>query len=107
MKFSGRRIDVTGTVTLPYARLQRPDQLANAARASSDEVIVTSSRTPRAEGFQVYSDLTLRLGERVTIDTLGLAGRLSGSLPSISDDSAFNPDTRQLPVSECKHTAYG
>ncbi|HKC16935.1 MAG TPA: translocation/assembly module TamB domain-containing protein [Steroidobacteraceae bacterium] len=107
MKFNGRRIDVTGTVTLPYARLQRPDQLANAARASSDEVIVTSSRTPRAEGFQVYSDLTLRLGERVTIDTLGLAGRLSGSLRSIADDSGFNRATGELQVEEGKYTAYG
>ena len=107
MKFSGRRIDVTGTVTLPYARLQRPDQLANAARTSSDEVIVSSKRPSRGEGFQVYSDLTLRLGERVTIDTLGLAGRLSGSLRSIADDTGFNRATGELQVEEGKYTAYG
>jgi translocation and assembly module TamB len=107
MKFTGRRIDVTGTVTLPYARLQRPDQLANAARASSDEVIVSKNQPPRGESFHVFSDLTLRLGERVTIDTLGLAGRLSGSLRSVADDSGFNRATGELQVEEGKYTAYG
>jgi len=107
MKFGGRRIDVTGTVTLPYARLQRPDQLANAARASSDEVIVSENQLPRGESFHVFSDLTLRLGERVTIDTLGLAGRLSGSLRSVADDSGFNRATGELQVEEGKYTAYG
>ena len=107
MKFTGRRIDVTGTVTLPYARLQRPDQLANAARASSDEVIVSADQPPRGESFHVFSDLTLRLGERVTIDTLGLAGRLSGSLRSVADDSGFNRATGELQVEEGKYTAYG
>ena len=86
MKLNGHRIDVTGTVTLPYARLLRPDTLANATRASSDEIIVSANQAPPAETFHVFSDLTLKLGERVTIDTLGLVGRLSGSLRTVADD---------------------
>ena len=107
MKFTGHRIDVTGTVALPYARLQRPDQLANAVRASNDEVIVSAAQAPPTENFQVFSDLTLRLGERVTIDTLGLIGRLSGSLRTVTDDSGFNRSTGELQVEEGKYTAYG
>ncbi len=107
MKLNGHRIDVTGTVTLPYARLLRPDTLANATRASSDEIIVTSSQGPAAETFHVFSDLTLKLGERVTIDTLGLVGRLSGSLRTVTDDTGFNRGTGELQVEEGKYTAYG
>ena len=107
MKFAGRRIDVTGTVTLPYARLQRPDQLTNAVRVSGDEVIVAVNRTAPKASFHVFSDLTLLLGERVTIDTLGLAGRLSGSLRTVTDDTGFNRGTGELQVEEGKYTAYG
>ncbi len=107
MKLDGHRIDITGTVTLPYGRLLRPDQLANAARTSSDEVIVSANQAPAKEGFHVFSDLTLRLGERVTIDTFGLVGRLSGSLRVVADDSGFNRGTGELKVEEGKYTAYG
>jgi translocation and assembly module TamB len=107
MKFAGRRIDVTGTVNLPYARLQRPDQLTNAVRASGDEIIVSVNQAPPGESFHVFSDLTLVLGERVTIDTLGLVGRLSGSLRTVADDSGFNRGTGELQVEEGKYTAYG
>ena len=107
MAFAGRRIDITGTVALPYARLQRPDQLTNAVRASGDEVIVAVDQAPPGEAFHVFSDLTLVLGERVTIDTLGLVGRLSGSLRTVADDSGFNRGTGELQVEEGKYTAYG
>jgi translocation and assembly module TamB len=107
VRFSGRRIDVTGTVALPYARLERPDQLTNAVRASADEVLVGAHQAPPGEGFQVFSDVTLTLGERVTIDTLGLAGRLSGSLRTVTDDTGFNHGTGELQVEEGKYTAYG
>lgn len=107
MKFAGRRIDITGTVNLPYARLQRPDQLTNAVRTSNDEVLVAANQNAPPETFRVFSDLTLRLGERVTIDTLGLIGRLSGSLRVVADDSGFNRGTGELQVEEGKYTAYG
>ena len=107
MKFAGRRIDITGAVTLPYARLQRPDQLTNAVRTSGDEVIVSVNQAPPGESFHVFSDLTLVLGERVTIDTFGLVGRLSGNLRTVADDSGFNRATGELQVEEGKYTAYG
>jgi translocation and assembly module TamB len=107
MKLNGRRIDITGTVTLPYARLERPDQLTNAVRASGDEIIVSADQPPPGESFHVFSDLTLVLGERVTIDTLGLVGRLSGSLRTVADDTGFARGTGELQVEEGKYTAYG
>ena len=65
------------------------------------------TRDRAAESFHVFSDLTLKLGERVTIDTLGLVGRLSGSLRTVADDTGFNRGTGELQVEEGKYTAYG
>jgi len=107
MKFSGRRLDVTGSIAVPYARFERPDQLANAVRASNDEILVSAKAPVATAAFLVFSDLTLKLGERVTIDTLGLTGRLSGTLRTVTDDTGFDRGTGELQIEEGKYTALG
>ena len=107
IKFSGRRLDITGTIALPYARLQSADQFANAVRKSNDEVLISAGQQPPSATFHVFSDVTLRLGERVTIDTLGLAGRLSGNLRAVTDDTGLSRGTGEVQVEEGKYTAYG
>jgi translocation and assembly module TamB len=86
---NGRRIDITGTIELPYARLEQPDQLANAVRVSGDEVIVSAEQSAPDDPFRVYSNVTLKLGDRVTISTSGLSGRLRAPLPR----ATTNPDS--------------
>jgi translocation and assembly module TamB len=106
LKLGGRRIDAMGEVTLPYARLEH-SQLANAVLPSGDEVMVGNRPPSPEEQFHVFSDVTLRLGDRVTVDTLGLSGRLSGSLRVNSDDTGINRGTGELNVEEGKYTAFG
>lgn len=107
LRIAGRRIDITGSVLLPYARLEQPDNLASAVRASGDEVLVSRRQGSPTDRTQVYSTITLTLGERVTINTSGLQGRLSGSITTISDESGFNRGSGELNVEEGKYTAYG
>lgn len=107
LKMQGRRIDVTGTVELPYARLDQPDDLASAVRVSGDEMMVTSAQSERPERFEVFSNVTLKLGDRVTINTSGLQGRLSGSLTVGTDESGFTRGSGELNVEEGKYSAYG
>lgn len=107
MAINGRRIDVTGTVELPYARLEQPEQLANAVRVSGDERIVNEQEAMPGEQFKVYSNVTLKLGERVTISTSGLSGRLSGNVTAITDESGFTRGNGELGIEEGKYTAYG
>jgi len=90
MKVDGRRIDVTGEVTVPYARIA-PVQLTGAVLSSSDEVIVGAHVIPPEQRFQVYSRLRLVLGADVNIESYGLAGKLSGSVTATS--SPNDPDT--------------
>jgi translocation and assembly module TamB len=103
---AGRRIEVTGKVTVPYARIQ-PKDFAGAARASPDEVIVGSEEEDPTKRVEAMSNITLSLGDRVTIDTTGLTCRLTGSITIRSGYDAFTRATGELSVAEGKYTAYG
>jgi translocation and assembly module TamB len=106
LHMDGRRIDLHGTVTLPYARIE-PAKLADAVLPSSDEVIIGQDAPVHEAQFQVVSNLTLVLGERVTVDTQGLSGRLSGSITVTSDDTGITRGSGELKVEEGKYLAYG
>src|SRR2546430_7456441 len=73
---AGRRIEVNGKVTVPFAKIQ-PRNLADAVRASPYEVIVGSEVEDPAKRFEAMSAITLVLGDKVNIDTSGLTGRLT------------------------------
>ncbi len=102
----GRRIDVRGNVSLPYARIE-PANLTNAVLASEDEVIVGEPKAAPEDQYQIFSNLTLTLGERVTVNTHGLSGRLSGRINVASDDSGISHGSGELNVEEGKYLAYG
>jgi translocation and assembly module TamB len=106
LHMDGRRIDLHGQVTLPYARIE-PANLARAVLPSGDELIVSADTTPREAQIKVFSDITLVLGERVTVNTQGLSGRLSGSITVNSDDTGINRGSGELKVEEGKYLAYG
>jgi translocation and assembly module TamB len=107
LQIAGRRIDVTGTIDLPYARLVRPEQLTNAVLASSDEIIVSGQPVAPGDQYHVFSTITVRLGDRVTINLLGLSGRLSGNLTASTDDTGLSRGSGELKVEEGKWLAFG
>ncbi|TLY90500.1 MAG: hypothetical protein E6K40_17100, partial [Gammaproteobacteria bacterium] len=102
---AGRRIEVTGKVAVPYAKIQ-PKDFAGAVRASPDEVIVGSEEEDPTKRLETMSTITLGLGERVNIDTSGLTGRLTGSITIRSGYDAITRATGELSVAEGKYTAY-
>src|SRR3989440_17689 len=102
---AGRRIEVTGKVAVPYAKIQ-PKDFAGAVRASPDEVIVGSEEEDPTKRLETMSTITLSLGERVNIDTSGLTGRLTGSITIRSGYDAITRATGELSVAEGKYTAY-
>lgn len=102
LRVDGRRIDVDGKVVVPYARIA-PLDLTDAVLASSDEVIVGAPVVPPEQRFQVYSRLALSLGNDVRIDTLGLAGKLTGSVTSTSGPDDPGTGVGELKVEEGKY----
>jgi translocation and assembly module TamB len=101
----GRRIEVTGTVTVPYAKIQ-PKDITNAVRTSADEVIVGEQAPSPAERFEVMSTITLTLGDKVSIDTSGLTGRVTGSVTIKSGYDTITRATGELSVANGIYFAY-
>ena len=102
---SGHRIEVTGRVVVPYARIQ-PKDLTGAVRISPDEVIVGAEPENPSERFQVVSTITLSLGDRVNVDALGLTARLVGSVTIRSGSDAITRGTGELSVAQGTYRAW-
>jgi translocation and assembly module TamB len=102
----GRQITVAGNVKVPYAKIV-PADLTGAVRASPDEVIVGKEPDDPTKRFEVTSDITLALGDKVSIDTLGLKARLTGSIAVHSGPDGVTSGTGELSIEDGKYSAYG
>ncbi len=105
-RIEGRRIEVAGTVKVPFAKIVPADS-TNAVRASSDEVLVGAEPQDPAKRFEVLTGISLTLGDKVSIDTLGLTARLTGTLTLRSGTDEITRGSGELSVEEGKYTAYG
>ena len=102
---NGHKIEVTGKVAVPYAKIQ-PKDITGAVRVSSDEVIVGSEPDDARERFEVLSSITLVLGDKVNVDALGLTARLVGSVTIRNGYDPITRGTGELAVAEGKYAAY-
>ncbi len=102
----GRKITVTGAVKVPYAKIA-PTDLTNAVRASSDEVVVGQEARNRSRRFDVETAISLTLGDKVSLDMLGLTARLTGTITLRSDVDEITRGTGELSIEEGKYAAYG
>jgi translocation and assembly module TamB len=101
----GRKIQVTGNVTVPYAKIV-PADLTGAIRSSSDEMILGQEQTDPLKRFEVVSTITLILADHVNIDTTGLTGRLAGNITVRSGYDKVTSATGELNIEQGKYTAY-
>lgn len=105
-KIDGRHIEVTGAVKVPYAKIV-PADLTNAVRSSSDEILVGQEPPDPSKRFEVDTGISLTLGDKVTIDTLGLTARLTGTITLRSGTEEITRGSGELQIPEGKYAAYG
>lgn len=101
----GRRIEVSGKVTIPYAKIQ-PRDITNAVLVSPDETIVGAEQQQSTARLQVVSTVTLTLGDKVSVDVSGLTGRVVGSVTVSSGYDAITRGTGELRVVDGQYLAY-
>jgi translocation and assembly module TamB len=105
-KVAGRRLDVSGEVRIPTARLQ-PKDLRGAVLPSGDEVIVGRNAEPEREGgFLVNAAVRLVLGDDVKVNAYGLTGKLGGNLLVTARPNEVPIGSGELNVKEGKYSAY-
>lgn len=108
LRFSidGRDISVTGTVTVPKARIE-PRQLLGAVQPSADEVLTGDGVEPLANrDYRVATDLRLVLGDEVRLIAYGLKGRLTGGVRLQAPPDEVAVASGELEIEDGKYRAY-
>ena len=100
----GREILVNGEVKVPLARIQ-PADLTNAVLASADEKLVGPTEQVEQAPFLVTSIITVTLGDKVTIETYGLSGHVTGSIKETTLPDQPTRATGELQVKDGQYTA--
>jgi len=101
---AGRDIIVKGEVKLPLARIE-PADLTNAVLPSADEKLVGPTEQVEQDPFRVTSEITMTLGDNVTIETYGLSGHLTGSISERTLPDEPTRATGELQVRDGQYTA--
>ncbi len=101
-----RSIEVTGSVTIPEARIV-PAETAGVVLVSTDERV---QRTRQGAGpetaYEVASDLRLVLGDKVDLDAYGLRGRITGTVRARSDPHEAAVASGELEIEDGRYRAY-
>jgi translocation and assembly module TamB len=108
LKFAvdGKRIDASGDVTIPSANLQ-PADLRGAVQRSPDARLVGMQPAAENSEYQVYSDISVHLGDDVQLNTFGLKGRLTGDVTTTTKPSEPARGKGELRVLSGRYQAYG
>jgi translocation and assembly module TamB len=101
---NGREIRVKGEVRVPMARIQ-PADLTNAVLPSADEKLVGPTEEIEKDPFLVSSDITMTLGDDVTIETYGLSGHITGSINERTTPGEPTRATGELQVRDGQYLA--
>jgi translocation and assembly module TamB len=103
-RITGREILAKGEVKIPMARIQ-PADLTNAVLPSADEKLVGPTEEIEEDPFLVSSDITMTLGDNVTIETYGLTGHITGSINERSTPGEPTRATGELQVKDGQYVA--
>lgn len=105
------RLNVTGEVTVPQARIM-PEEIEGGAVATSPDVYVVDPQAQaelaaaESSALPVYATVTVRLGDRVNIEGYGLKGKLAGQL-EVSERPARPTSGRGEIIVTGTYQAYG
>ncbi len=103
-RIAGQDILVKGTVNIPLARIQ-PADLTNAVLPSADERLVGPTEEVQRDPFRVTSEITVTLGEKVSIETYGLSGNITGSITERTLPGEPSRATGELQVRDGQYLA--
>lgn len=109
IKVANQRIDITGTVTVPYAKINEPD-LSSSATVSNDIRLYNHGEPVIAEDeslYPIHANIRVILSDNVTIDAYGFKGKVSGSIRLIEEPERALRATGSIQVAEGNYEIYG
>ena len=99
------RMEISGTVTVPYAHLE-PRDVSTAVRVSNDVVIIGAEQA-QSKQWSIVSNIQVKLGERVHFFGYGLEGRLGGQLQIEEQPDLPTRASGEINFIDGRYQAYG
>ena len=118
VKASPKRLDLSGNVDIPWARIAIESLPDNAEPVNEDEVILNGPRKSKEElinrqfasetksGMQIQSDLKIKIGDDVHLDAYGLKTNLDGLL-SVKQDKGKLGLFGQINLKNGRYASFG
>ncbi len=108
IKAQPKRIDVSGELTVPEAKLT-PSDGGSAVKPSSDVEVIRNDKeqVKQQSGWTVYAKVRLNLGEKVHFTGYGFDGRITGTLALDDVPNKITTATGTLDIHDASYTAYG
>jgi translocation and assembly module TamB len=104
------RVEVTGDVEVPEAKIEQEKRKAAAIQVSRDVVIIPPSeelaQTPR-QALEISARIRVILGDKVEVKAQGFSGKPTGSLLVIERPGKATVAVGELEVKEGIYKAYG
>jgi translocation and assembly module TamB len=97
---------ITGTVRVPYARIETSEVPASAVSPSPDVVIVEDTLATKPK-VQVRTQVRVALGDSVSFSGFGLNARLAGSLAVDDERGRPTQGTGEIQLINGKYRAFG
>ena len=109
LTLSPDRVELTGSVTVPRARLTPRDTGESAVAVSGDQVIVAAGddEADRSLARPFSAKVQLKLGDDVDVEGYGLTGRLGGAIEIAERPGEPTTGTGELRVIDGVYEAYG
>ena len=109
VKVANQRIDITGSVTVPYAQINEPD-LTSSATVSSDVRLFLNGEPVTEENdslYPIYANIRVILSDNVSINAYGFQGNVSGSIGLIEEPNRALRASGSIQVAEGNYEIYG
>lgn len=106
VRFAGRRLDVTGRVDVPRATLT-PRGFEGGLAPSSDQVIIRADATETSSLLELYANVTVALGDKVSFDGFGLKSKLSGQINARQSPGRAATGRGEIRLIGGRYQAYG
>jgi translocation and assembly module TamB len=108
VEVQGRRINLTGEITVPHARFRPRTLPATSISPSQDVVIIDEAELPVVkERWKIYSHVRVILGDHVYFDGFGLQGEVSGNLLLLDEPGKPTVGQGEIRIAEGTYKAYG
>jgi translocation and assembly module TamB len=101
------RLQLTGFVAIPAARLTPREAEQSVVTASADQVIVDTDDHRQAVTRPLHADVKVELGDAVELEGYGLTGRLDGDIEITETPGEPITGTGELRVEKGVYEAYG